>query len=161
METVMPSFVEFGAEAAIIGRLLAGHGELEFEMGRCLGAATLGDFEAGVRSLFSSRGEAPRIKRARDEMVPPFKSGGLGAECVATLDDMDWCRELRNQYAHCSWYHTIADGLGFVDLEKIGSVPGPLATSRKMLDIALLEEQEAFFRYVQRCFWYLEAAYDA
>src|SRR5881394_1309771 len=127
-------------------------------MGRCLGVATLGDFEAGVRSLFAKRGEASRIKRARKEMIPPFTTVGLGASCIAALDDMDWCRELRNQYAHCSWYHTSAEGLGFVDLEKIVAVPGPLAASRKLLSLALLQEQETFFRYVQRCYWYLEAA---
>jgi hypothetical protein len=94
-------------------------------------------------------------------MVPPFTSVGLGAECVTALDDMDWCRELRNQYAHCSWHHTIAEGLAFVHLEQIVNVSGPLAASRKKINLALLQDQETFFRYVQRCFWSLEAVYDA
>jgi hypothetical protein len=160
MDLIMPGFTRFPTEGAVLGRLLAGYGELEFEMGRCLGVAKHCDNEAGVRELFAKRGELDRIRRARAAMQPVFEAEGLGRECKAALDDMDWCRCLRNQYAHCTWYDTPHEGLGFVDLEKIVGVPGPLMTHRKMLDLALLQEQETFFRYVQRCFWFLEEELD-
>jgi hypothetical protein len=160
IERMLPAFLAAPAEGQIIGRILAGYGELEFEMGRCLGVAVHGDAEAGVRQLFSNRGEAARINTASEKMTLLYSDVGLGGLCEAILEDMDWCRELRNQYAHCSWYHTQQEGLGFVDLEKIVNVPGLLMRHRKMLDAPLLEEQETFFWYVQRCYWHLEAEYN-
>ena len=159
-DRMMPAFWKAPEQGALIGRLLAGYGELEFEMGRCLGVTTRGDPVAGVRELFSERGEKDRIHKARKGMVPEYERIGLRKECETALGDMEWCRNVRNQYAHCHWYYEDSEGLGFVNLEEVVNVPGQLMAGRRMLNLVLLVEQEAFFRYVQRSFWYLEAMCD-
>jgi hypothetical protein len=74
------------------------------------------------------------------------------------MDDMDWCRTLRNQYAHCAWYHTSREGLCFTDLEQIANQPQKieaLTYSKFPVDVPLLTSQEAFFKNVQKRFWWL------
>ena len=96
-DLMMPAFCQAPEQGAIIGRLLAGYGELEFEMGPCLGVTTRGDPEAGVRELFSERGEKDRIRKARKGMVPEYERIGLRKECETALGDMDWCRDVRDR----------------------------------------------------------------
>src|SRR6266536_3381340 len=113
-ETVLPSFLRFREEGLIIGRILAGYGELEFEM----------------------------------------------CDCVFAINK---CRQVRNQYAHCNWYDRENEGLCFIDLEATAKRTITNATSlierRHRIDVPLLTEQEAFFKYVHRGFWYLAASY--
>jgi hypothetical protein len=49
-ETIMPAFDRFVEEGNIIGRLLAGYGELELEMCACVAAVT-NDLDAAIRKL--------------------------------------------------------------------------------------------------------------
>jgi len=50
----------------------------------------------------------------------------LGPIYATTMADMDWCRQIRNQYAHCQWYYTAHEGLCFIDLEELASSPRKL-----------------------------------
>jgi hypothetical protein len=68
--TILPAFVQFPKEAAIIGRLLAGYGELEFDLCNCLRAAVV---QGGLRFIQldnAAKGEddnMPMKVRAIDE----------------------------------------------------------------------------------------------
>jgi hypothetical protein len=95
-ETFMPGFRHFSNEGATIGRLLAGYGELEFEMCRCLESA-MGSFDAAFKLLFRKRGERKRIDRADKIMRPEFSAAGLDANYTITMTSMDTCRIIRNQ----------------------------------------------------------------
>lgn len=44
---IMPVFSQFPVEGAIIGRLLAGYGDLDFDLCSCIGSAT-DDLDIGV-----------------------------------------------------------------------------------------------------------------
>jgi hypothetical protein len=46
---------------------------------------------------------------------------------------MDWCRQIRNQYAHCQWYWTAHEGLCFVDLEAVAKQVTPITELTKIL----------------------------
>ena len=94
----MPAFIRFPQEAAIIGRLLAGYGELEFELSRCLGAA-LGDDNTAARALFRVRGEKQRILTADALMRHKYHAADLETRYSETIACMHWCRTARNQYA--------------------------------------------------------------
>ena len=59
--TIMPCFGRFPEEGSIIGRLLAGYGELEFELCRCV-AAINDNMDAAIKAMFRVRGEEKRIK---------------------------------------------------------------------------------------------------
>jgi hypothetical protein len=104
------------AEGKIIGSLLAGYGELELEMALCLIAAT-GNYDASLKALYSVRGEEKRIKKADRMMKVQYVNAKLAIDYKQTISDMQWCRKIRNQYAHSQWYYTPVDGLCFVDLE--------------------------------------------
>lgn len=161
-ETIMPAFNDYPREGVIVGRLLSGYGELELELAKCVAAVT-GDVDATIREIFSRRGAEKRLELADNAAENAYLAAGLGSEYLRAFDDMDHCRLIRNQYAHCFWYPHPKDGLGFVDLEELARRPGriwPLEDHRRLIDVALLEHQEAFFKYAQKCFWYLESEYN-
>src|SRR5688500_6557574 len=62
-KSILIAFQRYPKEAAIIGRLLAGYGDLEYELHLSLGAA-LGSDEAALRAMFRVRGEKQRIQIA-------------------------------------------------------------------------------------------------
>jgi hypothetical protein len=162
-ETIMPAFSQRNAEAEgkIIGNILAGYGELELELCQCL-AAVNSDIDLSIRLLFQVRGEERRIHTADQIMRMAYTNAGLGNVYCEVIADMDWCRRLRNQFPHSNWYHTAMEGLCLVNLEELAKRKGPigqLADHRKPLTLALLLEQERFFKYVQKCFWHLAEAY--
>jgi hypothetical protein len=149
------------AEGVVIGRLLAGYGELEVSMCACL-IAVEGTFDPPVRTLFEKRGEKKRIDNAKQALSAEFAKANLLMELTETLDDMDWCREIRNQYSHCQWYWTSHEGLCFVNLEEAANQPAmilALTEDKHPINVALLEKQEEFFWYVKQCFMSLEDAY--
>jgi len=162
-ETIMPAFDRFVEEGNIIGRLLAGYGELELEMCACVVGVT-NDLDAAIRKLFGTRGEQKRIKTADSIMTPYYSSAGLGTKYRNTIENMGWCKAVRNQYAHCSWYDTSEEGLCFVNLERLAQLKPNIVSvtaHRYPINTALLRQQETYFRYVQKCFWYLAEGYKS
>jgi hypothetical protein len=161
-KTLLPAFVNCPNEGIRVGSILAGYGELELELCACVSAAT-GDLDAAIKSLFGIRGAEQRIKQANALALERYVEAGLDAPFRKVLNDLDWCRELRNQYAHCQWYYTEREGLCFVDLEETAKQVAKiesLVEYRNALPLLLLEQQEAFFVYVRRGFWYLAEAYQ-
>jgi hypothetical protein len=71
------------------------------------------------------------------------------------VGDMDFCRRVRNQYAHCHWLDTDDDGLCFRLLEPTASKPNVTYAKAYKADATLLAQQETYFLYVGRCLWYL------
>lgn len=164
--TLMPCFVhenEAHKEGIIVGRLLAGYGELEMAMCACIIEQNPRyNFDTPVRQLFTERGELKRIGNAKTALINPYQTVDLHQEVAIALDDMDWCRRIRNQYAHCQWYWTAHEGLCFVDLEAIAKKAefiAELTKSKLPVTLALLEEQWQFFEFVFNTFDYLRWEY--
>jgi hypothetical protein len=157
---VLPPFTQFPKEAAIIGRLLAGYGELEFDLCNCVAAAVFGEVTSAARVLFRVRGEEARIQIADALMRVNYVRAGLKDVYDETLRGLHWCRRIRNQFAHCHW--TVRDGgLCFVLLEKVAKGDSaPLLLTHLSITEPLLAEQEAYFCYVQQCLWYLSREYQ-
>jgi hypothetical protein len=160
---LMPCFSPDQAanEGIIIGRILAGYGELETTMLACL-IAVDGQIDYPIRHLFKRTTAENRIKRARKVLLPDYIKSGLEGEMTEALCNVNWCRELRNQYAHCQWGWTTTDGLFFVNLENLAYQLDPITkvmAHSLPVDVSLLEEQEAYCNYVRECFIYLESAY--
>jgi hypothetical protein len=151
------------AEGIIIGRLLAGYGELELELCACR-IAVEGILDIPIRELFGERGEKKRLRTATAALRSDYTRAGLITDVTQALDDLDWCRQIRNQYAHCHWYWTSAEGLCFVNLEELATQLThilALTNGRHPVSLALLEAQEAFFWYVKQCLMHLGDAYRA
>jgi len=163
---IMPAFYRFPKEAAIIGRLLAGYGELEFDLCNCL-AAILDEAPSIVRTtraartLFRIRGEEARIQIADSLMREKYEAAGLLAAYEETIVAMQWCRRVRNQYAHCHWVDSEATGLQFVQLDKAAKRSDPqMMLTKRSLNETLLTEQEEFFGYTDQCLSYLSKEYQ-
>jgi len=164
--SLMPCFEPNQAdeEGKIIGKILAGYGELEVTVLACL-VAVEGQFDFPVRKLFKRTSAERRIKLAQKALLPDFIKAKLETDVMEALADLDWCRELRNQYAHCQWGWTSADGLFFVNLEQLADRRTHLILNvmdhRRYIDVPLLQEQEMYCNYVRECFRHLETAYRA
>lgn len=158
-ETIMPAFMAFPNHAAIIGRILAGYGELEYLFASCF-AATLGDRQSGIRAFFRIKGEDSRIQITSAIMRPKFDSVGMKDVYNETLGAMRWCKGTRNQYAHCHWAYDIEDGLYFTDFDKaVKTETGDIMLHVEHLDLEILKQQEAYFRYTLDLLRYLEPEY--
>src|SRR5215210_3641414 len=118
---ILPSFARYPAEAAIIGRILAGYGELEFELATCVGECVQGTRTA-FRILFRTRGESARILTADAILRSIYEENGLADAWEITRQGMVWCKNTRNRYAHCHWYDD-EGGLFFTHIEKAAMTP--------------------------------------
>jgi hypothetical protein len=162
-ETIIPEFRNAPNEAMIIGRILAGYSELEVELLGCVMRVKNNNVDQAVRALYSERGERRRIEKAKAIIGKPYIKAGLEREYVQCIADLDHCRLIRNQYAHCQWYYTAREGLCFADLERLANQPANIAAlmpARLPVDVTLLSQQEQFFKYVQKCLWYLDEHYS-
>ena len=163
--SLMPCFQPNQAfeEGVIIGRILAGYGELELTMTDCL-IAIEGQLDTPLRCVFGAQGAERRIKKAKKALKEEYIKAGLAAELNEALDDMDWCRQICNQYAHCSWYWTHQEGLCFVNLEDLAKQPKTilkLMDGKRSVNTQLLSVQEDFLNYVKEFLSYLADAYRA
>jgi hypothetical protein len=125
-------------------------------------AATTGDLDGAIKKLFGVRGEYKRIKTADLMMKGAYASVGLASKYNRTMKNMNWCRTVRNQYSHCNWYDTTAEGLCFVDLEHTAKLKRKIKSvmaHRHPIDAVLLKWQETYFTYVRECYWHLAEAY--
>jgi hypothetical protein len=154
---LMPAFVRYPNEAAIIGRMLAGYGELEFLLCMCM-RVPLGNLSKAARLLFRNRGEEQRISTADAILRPFYEEHKLDEVWITARRAIGFCKEFRNQYSHCHWRDEDDLGLFFTNLEKGAKTPtGDIALEFFHIDVSLLERQEAYFRYAGNHLIYLEA----
>jgi hypothetical protein len=76
MSTIMPAFEQYPKEGEIAGRLLAGYGELEFDLCQCLQYA-MDERQTAIRVMFRTRGEEQRIQIADALMRQKYIAAGL------------------------------------------------------------------------------------
>lgn len=142
----------FPAEAALLGRLVLGYGDLEMELMECLRFVLRNDLDTPAKAMFRTRGETQRIAVADSIGRYRFHDLSLGTDFEMAVGNMHFCLKIRNQYAHCSWMPHKKHGLCFVNFES-------LANRHERLDIEvpldlhaineeLLKKQEQYFRYV-------------
>jgi hypothetical protein len=142
---IMPAFHRYKDEAAIIGRLLAGYGELEFLLCYCLSEVE-GDLSTACRIFFRNRGEEYRISTADAILRPHYEDHNLIETWDIVRRGLQQCKLIRNQYSHCHWLND-PNGLFFTNLEKgAKSLNGKIILQFFHLDVPLLEQQEHHFR---------------
>jgi hypothetical protein len=159
--TIMPIFDVCQEEGKIVGRLLAGYGEIEFALHGCL-TAVMNDINAAGRLLYRARGEENRIIIADAIMHDHFSAVGLLNEYCEAIADMGWCRKVRNQFAHAHWYigNPPPYGLSIIDLDDAAKKRGGTMVVRQdYITLALLQQQEEYFLYVHECLRYLQFEY--
>jgi hypothetical protein len=148
---------KFARESTIIGRLVVGYGELEIAALNCVSNGR-DDFDSVFKAMFRVRSEMQRIAIADGLGRQIYRNFGLGMQFETTIANINHCREIRNQYAHCVW-HGNTSRLGFVNLEKLAKSNKRInnlgSLDIRYLDIPLLHEQEAYFDNVEKEFRYL------
>jgi len=151
-------------ETMILGRLLSGYGELEFDIAFLLQFALADDRDIAFKSLFGIRGETARIDIADNLMRRRYEAAGLGNDYSEAIGAMRHCLKIRNQYAHCHWVRNLSSGLCFVDVEEVARAASEVdlaSLHQKQVTLTLLREQEAFFAYTQAMFGFLNYGFRA
>jgi hypothetical protein len=135
MPTILPPFLRYWNEAAIIGRLLAGYTVVEQDLLNCV-QVVIGDFDTVLKALFRIRGEARRIDEGERIGQPVFLSLNLGAEFHEAITSLRYCRLIRNQYAHCRWWDDNSGQLAFANLEDLARLPSVVTNYLSLVPIA-------------------------
>ncbi len=151
---IMPAFERYPEEAAIIGRLLAGYGEIEFELSTCLGEA-LNDINTAHRAFYRMRNESQRLDLADAIMQRKYEEANLGDQYADALGATRFCRRIRNQFAHCHWFDDPKGGLFFTDLQKSAQATREIMLRFRHVDPPQLLSQEAYFCYASDCLVFL------
>ena len=147
--TMLRPFVERPEEAAIIARLLAGYGELEFFLHLNV-SEVLGSQDMSARVLFRLRSEQQRIDVADSILRAPFEQQGLLGPYKDAHDAMQSCRKIRNQYAHCHWDLDDDGNLRFTSLDEAAKTKtGSVVLKFALIEKDLLVKQEEYFAYCQ------------
>jgi hypothetical protein len=155
---LMPAFYRFPEHAGVVGRILAGYGELEYMLALCVGL-TLGDRDRAIRTIFRLRNSGSRLDIADALVRNAYQDAGLSAEYAETKGAIRWCHGTRNGYAHCHWADD-KSGLFFTDLEDAAGKTGSIEHFWRFVDLPLLNEQEKYFVYAMFCLQYIEAEYE-
>jgi len=160
VESIIPSLSNYPEEGQIIGRLLAGYGELEFEFAACLASALNEDRQTALRVIFRTKGEESRINIGDAIMRPKYDAIGLKDQYDAMLGALRFCKRIRNQYAHCHWLDYPERGLFFTDLEEpVKTSKGEIYLKFRHVDVPLLMLQEAYFVYTNDWLGHLSHEY--
>jgi hypothetical protein len=148
--SILAPFDTFQAEAAIIGKVLAGYTTLEVGLMHCV-QVVRDDFDAVLKAMFRARGETQRIDVADALGRYFYHDRGLGTEFEMAVGSVRYCLKIRNQYAHCVWYDDKSGKLAFVNLEEIAKrndrLPDLTSLTVLHVDAPLLIDQEAYFVY--------------
>ena len=154
------SFEEHPAEAHLIGIMLAGYGELEFELSSLVTVALGGnpvETTQGIKVLYRLRSEGQRLDVADAVIRPVCERNDLLKQYNATHEGMKWCKKVRNQYAHSHYFHQ-DDMLFFFNLEDSAKkLEGSADIKMQPIDVPLLKKQVEFFHYTTRWLLYLIA----
>jgi len=151
-----PPLLRFPDEAAIVGRMVVGFGELEVMTCRVASKANSHPDHV-LKMLYGLRSTSARIKSATLLMEPHYAAVDLAEPQTMTMDAVLACLKIRNQYAHCNWADSDPKaGLFFADLQE-SAKREDWFTSWKHVDVPLLAKQEAFFSDVRGALLFLEA----
>jgi hypothetical protein len=142
-------------EGRLVGEMVTGYGELEFDWASLL-SVVLNSNAKAFRTIFRLKNEANRVQIGdalmRSEMVK-FK---LEKPYIEALNTLSWCKKIRNQYAHSHWFTSKKTGLSFTDFEAGATENGELLKlSFSPVDLVLLEKQAHYFSYCMQLLFYL------
>ena len=138
------------------------YGEFEFTIAQLLGYAIPGGDDTAARLLYRVNGEAARLDVA-DALLRPFFETTLriAGAWTNTLGALRYCKNVRNQYAHCHWHNpaTIPLGLCFLNMDHDADSPeGTLNVHFYPTDLLLLQKQHEYFEYTLDWLFYLQCA---
>jgi len=145
---ILPAFEKYPAEAAIIGRLLAGYAEIEIGLMHCV-QVVRDELDTALKVMFRARGETARIDIADALGRQHYDSLNLGTEFSMSVSDARWCMKVRNKFAHCTWHDDNSGKLAFVNLEELAKLNTPvkdlMGLTAYHVDVPILQDFEKYF----------------
>lgn len=142
------------AEVTAVGRILAEYNNLEIGLLHCVQMGT-GNFDRTFKTMFRVRGETARINAARDLGRIAYLGLGLEADFETAIDAIRHALKIRNQYAHWTWWDDHSGQLAIANLEDLAKDTAIINDFAGLcifhVDMPLLEAQQEFFVYVDRC----------
>jgi len=139
--------LQYPEEARLVGAILMGYGELEFELCLCVRSGML-DADSAFRAMFRMRSESQRIDVAEALVAPAIAKHNLASQFANALGALRHCKSIRNQYAHCHWHWEENTGLRFCDMEAAAKSPqGQPILKLVSTSVELLTMQVEFFEY--------------
>jgi len=159
---ISKAFADFPAEAALIGRMLAGYTDLELDLMNCVKSARE-DLDTVLKAMYRARGETQRIEIADSFGRQTYRKLGLGTQFEMAVGAVRHCMKIRNQYAHCIWWNDNSGALAFANLEEIAKLNDPVVDLQGMsvhhVSTAHLTAQFAYFEYASDLLiWVLQKA---
>ncbi|SDS27039.1 hypothetical protein [Bradyrhizobium canariense] len=157
---MFPIHHKFPKEMAVVGRILVDYGEIELDLLNCVQMARGRDMNSTLKTMFRVRGELSRIQIADALGRVPYTTLGLGDEFEIMIDAFDYCRRIRNKYAHAYWHDPVqGKRLCYVSLEELADEDQPVNDLGKLtfffIDEPLLLQQETYFEFVRALLSYL------
>jgi len=153
---IVPAFANEINRGWLIGQMLIGYGEIEFELAMVIQAAYDRDGLMALRSMFRVRSESARIDVADAILQHRMPELGLSAEYETTLDAIQFCKQVRNTYSHSHW-SLDGDELRFYNYEETAKLREPkISIEFKYVDTSLLIRQLAYFNYTRYCLLHLQ-----
>src|SRR5262249_27618216 len=94
-------FDKYPDELSLVGQMLLAYSEFEFELAKLIGHFLEGDTDRAARVFWRIQGEAARIEVADAILRPFFEKHNLAGKWCNALGALRYCKNIRNQYAHC------------------------------------------------------------
>ncbi len=140
----------------LVGLMIMAYGEFEFEVAGIMSYAIDGGPDTAARIFFRVNGEAARLDVADAILRPFFDKLTLGGRWGNALGALRFCKNVRNQYAHCQW-HPDAHNLYFFNLDRDGrdSLEGELIVNPYPTNLELLQKQYEYFEHTLDWLYYL------
>ncbi len=150
---INPAFFYRREEAALLGDMVIGYGELEITFAHIAGLAIKHRY-AVLEACHKVRSESGRIDIAHALSHEAMSDLGLGSEFAYTESALRFCLKVRNQYAHAQWGE-FPDGLKFTNPEQAFARAAE-GNSLEVLNLELLRLQEQFFENTRMWLIFLE-----
>ncbi len=151
---INPAFIKRQEEAALLGTMVVGYGELDLSFASIAGMAIKHQF-AVLEACHKVRSERGRLDIAIALSHEAFEEAGLKLQFCYTTQALGRCLRIRNQYAHAQWGDVA--GLGLCMTNPENSFQRPLKPTKwQPVPLDLLTKQEAFFENTRKWIIFLE-----
>jgi hypothetical protein len=153
-----PAFHRCPEAGGIVGRIMAGYGELELGLGLVVVTATGQPRDSVLREMFQVRYATTRLNQTRDRGLPGIRRLSLEEEYLHVVEQIRECMKLRHTFAHCIWADNfkIPETLFYTSLEEAAAESAGFDYTWRRLDLEVLHAQEAYCVNTRNWLIYLE-----
>ena len=156
---LLAQFENHPQERDVIGRIILAYGELEFMWLDMLRATQNDDLMRSLRAMYRVRSESSRLELADAFARTAMSEQGLLPAYEEAWTAMQFCKGVRNTYAHCQWV-SIHGRLHYGDLDTSAKTRlGTAQITMKHVSLEFLARQYTYFAYTEHAAVYATNQY--